>query len=143
MLGSHSLPFSPQVRDLRYTQKPSSQVLFLEPAGPLLPLWDVRLLGRVPRSPELQLSPCKNISEGFSPGPMRLAWSRASASSPLLSDLQQTLAREGGFLMVRWRGVWLRCVCRGECGSGMCVIPAGLLRDGCGQEWKALLSSVP
>lgn len=55
----------------------------------------------------------KSIREGFFPGPMHLAWSRASAYSPLLSDLQQTLAREGGLLIVVcvcWR-VQFRHVC--------------------------------
>lgn len=69
----------------------------------------------------------KSISEELSLGPMHLAWSRASASSPVLKNrpgLQQSLTGEGGLLVVRW---W-----RGD--PGMWMIPAAVLWGRCGEE---------
>lgn len=65
LLAWQSRSFPPQVWDPYYTrthtpQNPSSQVSFLKPAGPLLHLQDVRLLGNMPRSPKLQLSPWRS-----------------------------------------------------------------------------------
>lgn len=120
-----------------HTPKPLKPGFFLEASWAPPPSPGCQTVGQhAQKSKVAAVSLEKCISEGLSPGPIHLVWSRASASSPLCTAglvCNRVLTREEGFLLVRWgKGV-----------SGMWAIPAGVLWDSCRQEWEALLRSVP